>query len=309
MDQLPWRVDLQEANLNIKLKLVFDNKASTGPVVPVWRSKAENPPGSFLLLIDLGTPESLPMHRTILPNELIQTGTVLARYRAFAMCLALPLFKSPMNKGNQGRLRFWEPCVGTGGIAIELASLLRKKGLEAEVFASDIEATEVDKAKQTAKLCGVTNDHANVDEVVEFFLDVIDASDADAVERFVGRETVDGIITDLPWGRRALSHMAVSTLYPALMQTWCNALKPGACAVVMTAECNTLKRATMSFEGKQRKAGEEWYLALERVDVNGVGKEAAPEEAGKAENGQLLRFVECGYDVSLAILRKRPLVG
>lgn len=102
--------------------------------------------------------------------------------------------------------------------------------------------------------------------------------------------------------------MTISTLYPALLQVWVEVLKPGGTIIVMTAENNTLSRALKSHEADMRKRNTGWILVIESLQTSGIASQS-PKDMFKAEERLAkMRIVSCGYHVSVACLRKRPLL-
>lgn len=102
--------------------------------------------------------------------------------------------------------------------------------------------------------------------------------------------------------------MTISTLYPALFKVWVEVLKPGGTVIVMTAENKTLSRALKLHEADMRKRNTGWLLAVESIQTSGIDSQP-PNNMFKAEERLAkMRTVSCGYLVSVACLRKRPLI-
>lgn len=176
-----WEVGLQQPDLDVTLKLLAGTGGSEA-VDPHWATKEFNVPGRFAYLIPIPQ-RTPPSNRPPVPNHLIHGGTALARYRAYTLATALPL----PNHDDQGYLRVWEPCVGSGSVAVELAAACARKRISCEVFASDLLTTEVTKAKEMVALCK-TEDNVRVGTV--------DATVLEQAVAFLGQESsLDGIVT------------------------------------------------------------------------------------------------------------------
>lgn len=112
----------------------------------------------------------------------------------------------------------YDPFCGTGGLLLE-AGLL-----DCRVLGSDIDERMVHGAKRTLE-------HYKVHGADLFPCDVGDAPRAVAERMASGR--VDGIATDLPYGRSASLHAEKpESLYPRAFRAFAQLLKPGGRAVV-----------------------------------------------------------------------------
>ncbi|MCO5566216.1 hypothetical protein L7F22_019892 [Adiantum nelumboides] len=298
-----WEVNLLQSDLEIVFKLLAGHEDGV-ELEPHWATNPSNVPGRFAFLIPIEMKQSIK-HRPQLPADLAGEGTVLARFRAHTLATALPL-DTDLLKPGQNSVRIWEPCAGTGSVAIEMAVAFKKRGIKSQIFASDVFAAEVERGHQMVALCG---------EFPEISLAKVDASKINEALLFMEEESsLDGIVTDLPWGRRSLNHQAISKLYPAMLQVFYRMLKPGACVLLMTAEQNNLIRAAKAHEAESRRRGYEWFLNVEQFSltpcINGnvydprIPKEAPTDEQRSAS----VRTVHCGYYVSLVLLRKVPLI-
>ena len=188
-----------------------------------------------------------------------------------------------------------------------LAVACRKRGVGCQIFASDVFAAEVERAHQMVSLCG--------EEFPEVSIGKVDASKMNEALLFMGEESsLDGIVTDLPWGRRSLNHQTISKLYPAMLQVFYRMLKPGGCALLMTAEQNNLIRAAKAHEAESRRRGYEWFLNVEQFNMTPCANQniydpkslkPAPTDEQRSAS---VRTVHCGYYVSLVLLRKVPLI-
>jgi tRNA pseudouridine synthase 8/2,5-diamino-6-(5-phospho-D-ribitylamino)-pyrimidin-4(3H)-one deaminase len=289
VDEGPWSVDLKEADLDVVVKMLPGWGEET-KVDPRWRTNMHNVPGSFLYLMRIRQ-QVEAVHRPLLPGHLIEGGTVLARHRSYTLALALCVIEAKQSEP----LVIWEPCVGSGSIAIELDNTLRKRKCQYTIYGSDIISEEIDRAIETCRLCKTSE---------QVKLSQVDSTELEASIAFLGgRGVVDGIITDLPWGRRVSNHVSLARLYPALLKVWVEVLKPGGTVVVMTAENNTFSRALKAHEADMRKKDTGWVLTLEQVQIQGVP--SVPEV--QSDEGSKMRIVSCGYDVFVIYLRKRQL--
>lgn len=252
-------------------------KAPTGPVLaeaPKRKTKnlsfftqawEHNPPGSLVLMLKVKEDEAAVFpHRPTIENELTDGGTAFARFRAHTLASLLPIPKSEVAEGRKADpLLLWEPCVGTGSIAIELASAFAEKDISARVFGSDIEQADIERARIVSKRSGWpdategTSPHPHV----SVFYKNLDFREYDACLdwfRSCGPQgtpatLLDGIVTDLPWGRRVLSHGALQALYTRFLHTCLATLKPWHYAVVLTLEHKTLQRSVVELEGSVRR--------------------------------------------------------
>jgi RluA family pseudouridine synthase len=302
-DKGVWEVDLLEADLEVVLKMLPGHKlADKVDVDAHWRSNEDNVPGCFAFMLSISQ-QHWPCHRPKdMPHHLVHGGTVLARYRAYILAIACPLLSSPEQK----HVRIWESCAGSGSLAVELRNALEQRGIASTMFVSDVLATEIEKCKEMFTLCS-PNWYANDDVKIE----AVDATDAAACERFVGApSSIDTILTDLPWGRRVLSHATIAKMYPAFLHTFARMLKPGAIAFLMTAEPKTILRAVKAYEAEARKRNWTYILSVEEINTKGLEDDqhginvTATDDQRRAR----LRYVHCGYDVALVLLRKRPLL-
>lgn len=175
-----WTVDLKEPDLDVVVKML-PGWGEAIELDPYWRTQMNNPPSSFLYLLCI-CQQSEAIHRPHLPIPIFQGGTPLARYRAYTLAAALPIVET-----RKQHLTIWEPCVGTGSIAIELDSTLAKRECEYTIFASDLFVEEIEKARRAVQLCKTSN---------RVRLAQIDATDLKASVNFLGGKNVlDGIIT------------------------------------------------------------------------------------------------------------------
>ncbi|PWN28929.1 hypothetical protein BDZ90DRAFT_237877 [Jaminaea rosea] len=302
-----------------------------------WES---NPSGSLMLMIklehfededeDTGEAESVDIvasslamaHRPRVSNDLTEGGTAMARFRAYSLASLLPL--PTAHTGDKGPLRIWEPCVGTGTVAIELAELLRQRQLEATVYASDVGELEVKRAREIGAMSGWPDEVKRGGVKVEYgLLDLRAVAKGTHGKGLQPEEEVpntaqppswpapsslDGIITDLPWGRRVLGHGSLNGLYLHFVQSACLSLKPHCYVVVLTLEGKTLQRAVREAEGLARKRGEGWAMRFEELAIARGEAEAvlAVEEQGRRQARELeeMRVVEMGLRPVVCLLRK-----
>ncbi|PWN53924.1 pseudouridine synthase [Violaceomyces palustris] len=287
-DPHEWDVDLESPSLEIVLKL--SPGFGTDSVIPVGAAAEDNSEGSMVLLIRLPEGPVPPAHRPKLRNELTMTGTPLARYRASALAtsLPIPLLNEEQLNGDDSRgrrrMKILEPCCGHASIVLEIASALEAKGIQADVLGCDIEAPTIERAQEIVKLSGFEKPKGDgTDLGVKVDVQVVDGTKTRAILDFVGGpNSVDAIITDLPWGRREKAAQSISSLYSHLMERWLRILRPGGYAVLVTAEQKTLSRALNVFENRCRKKQAPWILKVE--DLHLV-KPAEEEEEGSGLGG------------------------
>ena len=115
-----------------------------------------------------------------------------------------------------------DPLCGSGALPIETA--VREP--RAIVRAGDQEAALIDMARRNAAQVGAS----------------IQASVWDARHLPLADDSVDAIITDLPFGVRVGSHTKNRHLYPALMREFTRILRPGGRAVILTLERRLFQR-------------------------------------------------------------------
>lgn len=296
VEEGPWGVNLEEPDLDVVVKML-PGWSDGQDAFPYWRTKNVNFPGSFVYLVHI-PPLHTAAHRVPLPGHLTEGGTSLARFRSYTLATALPVIQS--GRTSSDCLRIWEPCVGTGSIAIELDTTLAKRQCDYQIYGSDLFEDEIERGKQVCRLCKTSS---------RLRLATVDSTNLDECLAFLGGPNVlDGIVTDLPWGRRVLNHMTISVLYPALLKVWVHVLKPGASVVLMTAEQRTFMRAIKAHEADMRRRNTGWMLGVERVETKGISGDAPADLLDEESRPGKMRTVACGYDVSVIFLRKRPLV-
>lgn len=316
----PWGVDLKAPDLDVVVKMLA-GWSKGQQTSPQWRTQNTNFPGSFVFLIHIPTLHTA-RHRPVIPPDLTEGGTSLARFRSYTLATALPVIQT--SKG--AALTIWEPCVGTGAIAIELDASLAKRRCDYRIFGSDLFAEEIEKCREVVRLCQSSS---------RLQLAAVDSTNADDAIAFLGgKDVVDGIVTvsrlrlwgggsegsmlttatplclpqDLPWGRRVLNHMTIAVLYPALLKVWVQVLKPGGSVVLMTAEQKTFMRAIKAHEADMRKKDTGWVLSVERVQTSGISGDSPDDLLDEGSRPGKMRTVACGCDVSVIFLRKRSLV-
>lgn len=325
----PHPVSLTNADLDIVLKFVpslrgdeageFDpmraqrmikGRSGSGPanLSQCWEN---NPPGSLLLMIKLNDKggEGTLQHRPTIDHTLTDGGTSFARFRAYSLASMLPV-PAPGPPTTASPLRIWEPCVGTGSIVIELAAALRERRLQADVFGSDIEADDVAMARRISEMSHWPEDTKQDGVTVHY--KHMDLRDEKATAEWIGRESLDAIVTDLPWGRRVLSHGALQTLYVDFINACLRTLRPHAYALVLTLEHRTLARALLQAEGLMRRRGGKWKMELEPLKLSTEGVPDIVARVNKqghrqADEAEGIRLVEMGLRPNVCLLRKTPL--
>ena len=289
---LAWSVDLVEPDLNI----VFT-------MVPHWKNgggKAEDigtgPQGGIFVLIDLGQPAKAPSFRPEAAKSLITGGTALAPHRSYLLANLIrvpPVMSEP--------LRLLEPCAGYARIPVELVATLQRLELPGKVYACDIDIELVEAAREIRKLC-------DIDER-ELDLRVLDATDASKLLPFVeGEDSVDAIVTDLPWGHRVLTKAQLVKLYKMLLEQFARILKPNGHAVLMTAEYNMLSRFVADHQARAKREGRTHRLTISPISLPSpqstpVSHARRWGEQSTEENGGM-RPAKCGYMVGIFDLRK-----
>ncbi|CEH11695.1 RNA pseudouridylate synthases [Ceraceosorus bombacis] len=331
----PWHVSLRDPPPSLNLTLKFVRSLGTGQsaaeiakhltvttpagsvawclALPSARTTRPSEGEQSDRFTDLDASHVLPKspaHRPPIPTDLMEGGTALARYRAYLMTVAFPI---PFDRSPDEQLRILEPCVGSGGIAVELFAALRARAQrKVEVYACDVDQDEVTRASRMFRLCESSHDTSSAATIQ---LARVDSADPSALATFVGgRGTMDGIITDLPWGHRVSSHQQLSKLYPRLVQAFCHVLKAGGVALLMTAEHLMLRRATKALEAAVRKSGGGFVLkyiplaldlesrAQEDVSLGHAELVQTGQDAASLNEGE--RVVDVGYKVYLCLLQK-----
>lgn len=102
-----------------------------------------------------------------------------------------------------------------------------------------------------------------------------------------------------------------------MLRVFVRMLKPGGTALVMTAEQNNLLRAVKTHEAEARKRGWPWLFSVEPISTDGLRCERVDQDQQAAllqsaptdeQRALHVRSVHCGYNVSIVLLRKRPLL-
>ncbi|CAO1627102.1 unnamed protein product [Sympodiomycopsis kandeliae] len=308
---IPWLGSSQQQDGNtatVSKRMINSKGEIKNNLSQAWEN---NPPGSLVLTIEFnndqqGSAAQLYPHRPQVDAGLTDGGTSFARFRAYSLASLLPL-----RSNHSGPVKIWEPCVGTGSIAIELAAALQERGLVGDVFASDLESDDIASAKEISK-----NSHwpdgESQDEITVHYRQ-LDLRDTSSAAQWIGIESLDAILTDLPWGRRVLSHGALQVLYLDFVQACILFLKPQSYALALTLEHKTLQRAVRDAENLVRRRGGKWKMQVEPMYLDNDERCTALQEMvnrqGKrqADEQQGVRLVEMGLRPSLCLLRKVPL--
>lgn len=328
-DDPPHPVSLKHADLVLELVFTpflgcepqYNYNSSDAPTImrqgeeklTLAQAWENNPPGSLMLMLKLDDAEDDPRlyaHRPEVDTDLTDGGTSFARFRAYTLASLLPLPIDQARAPTKAALKIWEPCVGTGSIAIELAEALRERGLSGEIFASDIEANDIDSARRISEMSqwpeGVSQSG------VRITYKHLDLRDYRATAEWMGQECLDAIVTDLPWGRRVLGHGQLQVLYLEFVQACLALLKPYAYTVALTLEHKTLQRAVREAEGLMRRRGGKWRMQLEPLYLESADS-TPTEQASVARQGARqareldgVRLVEMGLRPFVCLLRKVP---
>lgn len=309
--------------LTVKLEHTDDFENLTDSIV----SDSTRISGSRELLREASQSSLALAHRPFVSNDLTEGGTALARFRAYSLASLLPIVREDAGKTVSASLRFWEPCVGTGSIAIELAQMLaeRKNMISAPeqtitVYGSDVGEEEVKRAREISRLSGwpesVTRDgvRLRIEHLDLANLATSATQEGDEATGLMGLRdwfepgTLDGVVTDLPWGRRVLGHGALGGLYLRFVQACVRSLRPGRYAVALTLEHKTMHRALREADGFARKRGEKWTMAIEELSLND-GETSVVERQGQRQAMELegIRVVGMGLRPYIFLLKKVPL--
>lgn len=178
-------MDLKNAVFDVSLKFVRGFGLSEEQVAN--KASAGNAPGAMYFGLRLPPPKIRAQHRPELSYELVHGGTALLRWRAASLALALPIpHLGSSAGGNSKPLKILEPCVGTGSFGVEIVEALRSRGVEHQLYASDLVQSYIDRAKVVFQKCGF-------DEVI---CRAVDSQKVEDLVNFVGgKEQVDAIIT------------------------------------------------------------------------------------------------------------------
>ncbi|KAN0066320.1 hypothetical protein ACQY0O_000414 [Thecaphora frezii] len=329
-----WKVDLEKPLLDITLKFspgfgVADEfEKALEPHETDPKARVE---GNLSFLLCLPDPLEPNLHRPPNRNEILVGGTTMAMYRASAFGLTAPV---PLRYSEEGRevkerperFRMLEPCCGHGSIVLETAIALESRGIRAEVLGCDVEKETVERAQKLAELSKFD------DESVRIRLEHVDATQTESLVQFVGgRNSIDAIVTDLPWGRREKATQSLSKLYSLFLESWMAVLRTGGSIVAITAEQRTLSRALKVYETLCRKKRLGWVLVCEelclmprtsgRSDAHADDNDNDNDESlgwirGQedarvslqasldARRTEMLRKIEIGYHVYVFLIRK-----
>ena len=318
-----WKVNLEKPLLDVTLKLwpgygvadEFEKELEGGASIKTQ--------GSIAYMLRLPEPLKIHPHRPVERNEILVGGTNMARYRAFALGLALPVPTKQHSAGEAegfapDSLRILEPCCGHGSLIFETATALEDRGIKAEILGCDIDSKTVQRAQKIGDISKF--DPARI----KLKLQHVDTTKLEDVVNFAGgRNSVDAIITDLPWGRREKAAQSLSKLYSYFLESWLAVLRIGGSIIAVTAEQRTLSRAIAVFETACRKQRVGCILRCEelRLAAGSASTDSASDktlgwvqrhEDGKAltqatlDSGRTesLRKIEIGYHVYVFLIRK-----
>ncbi|KDN45621.1 pseudouridine synthase [Tilletiaria anomala UBC 951] len=300
-----WTVDLKAPQLNIVFKMVPNFGANERPNNLIEHGPP--PAGALFVLLELDPPVGESQLRpAALTGAAAGGGTALAFYRAHTLANLARVFPEP----GQSEVKLLEPCVGVGRIATEMVATLQNLQLDFKVFACDIDTASIAKADAAITLCNL---HDRIKTSTQ------DATDVDAMAAFLGgRETIDTVVTDLPWGHRVLTKNQVHRLYRNLLPALLALLKPGGHAILMTAEYTLLQRIVAEQQVQSKKDHLSKYrLAFAPLHIPfEAGEDNAEERSGvavssarkwgvrMAEESGGLRMARCGHIVGIFDLRK-----
>ncbi|KAJ1599077.1 hypothetical protein NDA14_001251 [Ustilago hordei] len=316
----PWKVDLEKPLLDITLK--FFPGFGIGDEFEKELSEEDDPAlkteGQIAFMLKLPAPTAQHARRPPGRNALLVGGTTMAEYRAASLALSLPLplerkTKDVLQSGEALEpVRILEPCCGHGSLVFETAAMLEACNMAGVVFGCDMDAETVSRAQQISTLAGLSPTSLPV----QVHLSAVDGTDGASLEHFVGgRNSIDAILTDLPWGKREKAAQSLSKLYSFFLESWFSVLRTGGYIMTVTAEHRTLSRALSVFETTCRKKRAGAVLVMEDVrmlssDGEDVGMEEWEEEKVKrqglleAQRNGKMRKIEIGYHVYVFLIRK-----
>ncbi|KAK0565828.1 hypothetical protein OC861_003566 [Tilletia horrida] len=318
-----WKVDLRNPDLDITLKMVPS----------LWAEQKEsrqfNVPGSLAVLFRLPVPppDLIPLHRRNLSllND-VPNSTALLRYRAAALSLTatLPICAYGIQESSADVVSILEPCCGTGGLAVELAAALQSRRIPTtdsaryspiRIYACDVDARLAQRAAEVFQQSGfaVQNISSTPDSSdkgaatisagssISLISDQVDSSKPSELAAFVhGPESVDLIMTDLPWGYRVSAQRKLIALYTSLLTSFSHVLKEGAYCYLVAASPNVFFQALQQHQEHRREASADRYLQMVSSDAD---REGHHQTIPRGQERTGLREIQIGYSVFLCILR------
>ncbi|EPQ31991.1 uncharacterized protein PFL1_00189 [Pseudozyma flocculosa PF-1] len=299
-----WRVDLEQPLLDVTLKFspgfgIADEfeKALDSTQAGSAEARVE---GDLSFLLCLPEPFKQHPRRPAQRGDMIVGGTTMALYRAAALGLTLPVPQRYEEDGRQvepsrrpERFRVLEPCCGHGSIVFEAASALESRGIKAEVLGCDVDHETIERTQKMAEVSGFSADDEGA--MVKVGIQHVDATQTEDLLQFVGvPNSIDAIVTDLPWGRREKSAQSLSKLYHRFIESWMAVLRTGGSVVAITAEQRTLSRALKVYETTCRKGRKGSVLVCEELRL--ADGNDNDNDAGTAAGGDALRWVKAHED-------------
>lgn len=153
-------------------------------------------------------------------------------------------------------MAFLDPCSGFGSIPLEIAAIARREKLNIISFSADNEYPSLQKGMMNA-----TNAHLDSKAGLHGIECGILWSGRGAGFSGGFREgTLDGVVSDLPWGIKELTPRAISALYPALLRFLGHAVVDGGYGVFLC------QRETI-FLGAVKSNDWMWEVSEHRVSL------------------------------------------
>lgn len=135
-----------------------------------------------------------------------------------------------------------DPFAGTGSIPFHILALAHERGIPITVLCADNQPRNIQQVHSSI------HHHSQQSSTLKTVGDGIQYMVSDARGAFRSG-TVDGIITDLPYGHRELSHRTLTKLYPAFLRNVARCTKSGAYLVLATAAAPVLRRSLAALDG------------------------------------------------------------
>lgn len=138
-----------------------------------------------------------------------------------------------------------DPCAGTGTIPIEASKL----GIPLHILGADIDSSALTSFNKNTNYALNCPCHGSKTTSV---MDILNWSGRNTLP--LRSNSVNKVITDLPWGRRENSHTQNARLYPRLLKEIARVLKFNGSAYLLTGERGLMKRC---LDGNERLRCEE----------------------------------------------------
>ncbi|KAG8960762.1 THUMP domain-containing protein 3 [Tulasnella sp. 419] len=269
-----WRVDLVHPEVDVGIRLVSVpsewNVRLIGPTADLLSSQIPSSnerlpkqvarpafPSTIRILLTIKANKSVP--------DVVRPGrTALSPVTAHLLTWVHPVF-SPFHPHNTAKPAltddnpqcgatpvFLDPCCGTGAIPLEIVNSAYHQGLGVFVLCGDL---VTHNAKDTIGLMSGVTGESNFD-VVRW--------DVACIGSPLRAGTVDGIVTDLPWGHREATPRMIEKLYPKFLKTFARMMTFGGYVVVLTSARPLFKRLVQgNKKWKEIPLGKEWHIDAE----------------------------------------------